>query len=134
MRGSYFVAICGAFVSHAAIAQTTMSPARPHGEAPQDARDASGQSLGDIIVTASRRSDTVRKTPIAVSAYAGQKLEAAQTKSLNDLVGPSPNIQIGNSYNSSNIISAVSAISRSTQARIRAWPFTRTAPTSVSRP
>lgn len=100
MRRSYFIALCGAFVSHAAIAQTAASPAQSGGDA---AQAESNDSLGEIIVTASRRSDTVRKTPIAVSAYAGQKLEAAQTKSLNDLVGPSPNIQIGNSYNSSNI-------------------------------
>lgn len=100
MRSSYLIALCGALVSHTAIAQTQVSPAQSGGNA---AQADSADSLGDIIVTASRRSDTVRKTPIAVSPYAGQKLEAAQTKSLGDLVGPSPNIQIGNSYNSANI-------------------------------
>lgn len=99
MRVSCLFALCGALVSHAAMAQADTVPAQAAGQG----GDASAQSLGEIIVTASRRSDTVRKTPIAVSAYAGPKLEAAQTKSLNDLVGPSPNIQIGNSYNSSNI-------------------------------
>lgn len=103
LRHRLIVAICGTCASHAALAQADVSPVQPAASAARPAQDASSQSLGDIIVTASRRSDTVRKTPIAVSAYAGQKLEAAQTKSLNDLVGPSPNIQIGNSYNSSNI-------------------------------
>lgn len=103
MRYRLLIAICGTCVSHTALAQADAAPAGEPSARTTSAQDASSESLGEIIVTASRRSDTVRKTPIAVSAYAGQKLEAAQTKSLNDLVGPSPNIQIGNSYNSSNI-------------------------------
>ncbi|KKW91546.1 TonB-dependent receptor [Sphingobium chungbukense] len=54
-------------------------------------------------MTASRRSETILKTPIAVSAYSGDRLRAAQTVALTDLVGPNPNLQIGNSYNSANV-------------------------------
>ncbi|MBP7335287.1 TonB-dependent receptor [Niveispirillum sp.] len=108
MQRSHIMAICGLVVSQAAAAQAVESTpptagGKPAAEAPGATRSADDQILGEIIVTASRRSDTIRKTPTAVSAYTGQKLEAAETKSLGDLVGPSPNIQIGNSYNSSNI-------------------------------
>ncbi len=102
MKRSYVLAVCGVVASQAASAQTIDAATQPADSA-QASQSTSDQGIGEIIVTASRRSDTVRKTPIAVSAYAGEKLEAAQTNNLNDLVGPSPNIQIGNSYNSSNI-------------------------------
>lgn len=57
--------------------------------------DTSGEGLEEIIVTASRRSESIRETPVAVSSYAGDKLEAAHVLSLTDLIPSSPNIQLG---------------------------------------
>ncbi|WP_374414463.1 TonB-dependent receptor [Novosphingobium colocasiae] len=94
-RGYYLLALLsGTAAVPAAWAQTSDAPAQ--GQNGQE-------QFEDIVVTASRRSETILKTPIAVSAYSGDKLRAAQTVSLTDLVGPNPNIQIGNSYNSANV-------------------------------
>ncbi|MBI1198992.1 MAG: TonB-dependent receptor [Phenylobacterium sp.] len=59
--------------------------------------------LGEVIVTASRREVSIRKTPTAVSAYSGAKLEQAQVASLTDLTAISPNIQIGTFANAANV-------------------------------
>lgn len=98
-KGSYIIALlCGAAVTQPISAQSS----QPAGQ-DQSAQSASEQQLTDIVVTASRRSETILKTPIAVSAYSGDRLRAAQTVALTDLVGPNPNLQIGNSYNSANV-------------------------------
>lgn len=97
MKGFYMLALLGgAAVIPAAHAQTSGAPA-------QGDQSSGADQFEDIVVTASRRSETILKTPIAVSAYSGDKLRAAQTVALTDLVGPNPNIQIGNSYNSANV-------------------------------
>lgn len=57
----------------------------------------------DIIVTASRRNETVRNTPTAVSAYAGERLRDQQILSLPDLIATSPNIQISSFTTFANI-------------------------------
>lgn len=95
----YMIALCcSVAVTHSAYAQTPDAPAQA-----QAAETSTDKELGDIVVTASRRSETILKTPIAVSAYSGDRLRAAQTVSLTDLVGPNPNLQIGNVYNSANV-------------------------------
>lgn len=98
-KDAYIIALlCGAAVSQSVDARAADAPTQD-----QSAQSSSAEQLGDIVVTASRRSETILKTPIAVSAYSGDRLRAAQTVALTDLVGPNPNIQIGNSYNSANV-------------------------------
>lgn len=97
-RPYIFALFCGAAAVSPAHAQTSTTVAQDQG----GPSSPEGQ-LGDIVVTASRRSETILKTPIAVSAYSGDRLRAAQTAALTDLVGPNPNIQIGSSYNSANV-------------------------------
>ena len=66
-------------------------------------RPQNAATEGDIIVTASRRNETVRDTPIAVSAYAGDRIREQQILSLTDLVATSPNIQISSFNTFANI-------------------------------
>ena len=47
-----------------------------------------------IIITASRRSESIREVPTAVSAFDGAKLRDQQIVSLNDLSALTPNVQI----------------------------------------
>jgi iron complex outermembrane recepter protein len=51
--------------------------------------------LGDIIVTAEKRSTSLQRTPIAVTALTAQALEKAQVRSLNDIQALVPSFQIG---------------------------------------
>jgi len=84
--------ICGQ-----AAAQTPSEPG------PGDQTAGDGPTLGEVIVTASRREISVRKTPTAVSAYGGAQLKEAQITSLTELTALSPNIQIGTFATAANV-------------------------------
>ncbi|HWE99268.1 MAG TPA: TonB-dependent receptor plug domain-containing protein, partial [Caulobacteraceae bacterium] len=74
------------------------APANPPGTAARPGPTVSSNSateLEAVVVTASRREESIRETPIAVSSYNGAKLEAAHIESFVDLVPSSPNIQLG---------------------------------------
>lgn len=49
---------------------------------------------GDIVVTAEKQATSVNKTPIAITALAGDKLLEQNVKSVADLTGAAPNVQI----------------------------------------
>ena len=81
-------------------AQTTTQP-----QATPDASAANAQSTdqADIIVTASRRDESIIKVPTAISAYGAAKLRDENLFSLTDLTARTPNIQISNFGNKANI-------------------------------
>lgn len=72
-------------------------------EAPQEAAANADVAVGDIIVTASRRSESLQKIPVAVSAVTGGQLKQEQIVQLSDLATSLPNIQIGNYAVTNNI-------------------------------
>ena len=71
--------------------------------ASQTGSQAGATELETLVVTASRREQSIRQTPIAVSSYSGAKLEAAHIESLVDLVPSSPNIQLGSNLTNTDI-------------------------------
>ncbi|MGE9115701.1 hypothetical protein, partial [Escherichia coli] len=62
-----------------AFADPQTSPAAP---APAAASPQEGAASGDIVVTASRREETVSKLPFNISAYGAQQLEKANINSV----------------------------------------------------
>jgi iron complex outermembrane recepter protein len=94
MATTTLATLLGATQAHA----QAVSPSPTTAE--QTARSAEG---GDIVVTASRRDDTVRNTPTAVSAYSGQRLQEAQIVSLVELASTSPSIQISSLATNVNV-------------------------------
>ncbi|RYY28773.1 MAG: hypothetical protein EOP62_02665 [Sphingomonadales bacterium] len=68
-----------------------------------DANDRQATEDGDIIVTATRRSESLREVPTAVSAFGVEKLRDAQIASLNDLTAITPNVQISTYLTNANI-------------------------------
>ncbi|MGA0600632.1 TonB-dependent receptor [Caulobacter sp. KR2-114] len=60
-------------------------------------------AVGELIVTASRRSESIVKVPTAISAYSGSKLAEHQVASLGDLTAATPNLQISSSGTSVDI-------------------------------
>ena len=52
----------------------------------------SDEGIGDIIVTAQRRSETLQQVPIAVSAFTGEALERQQIDNASDLQLTLPNV------------------------------------------
>jgi len=73
---------------------------------PAQAQDASGKNdfrIEDIIVTASRRNDSVKNTPTAVTAISSEALKQAQAANLADIAGNLPNVQISTYLTNANI-------------------------------
>lgn len=89
-----------AFTTFPAVAQVVPEPTAP-APAPAPAQEPTAE--GDIIVTASRRSDSIRNVPAAVTAVTGDAMRAAQVANLTDLAASTPNVQISTYVNNANI-------------------------------
>ena len=83
------------FFANPALAQTT-----PAAEAPQ-ADDASVESE-EIIVTASKREQTLQDTPISVAVATKQQIEQSQIRDLIDLQTLVPSLKVGQLQSSAN--------------------------------
>ncbi|RYG10693.1 MAG: TonB-dependent receptor, partial [Caulobacteraceae bacterium] len=59
-------------------------------------------TLEDVVVTARRTSESVQRTPLAVSAFSGQTLERIGAQQVTDLQGAVPNLNIVQGRGSSN--------------------------------
>ena len=108
MKKAYLLlSAAGVMISGSAAAQTTeMASSEATVTAVDSTETASSLSeagIGDIVVTASRRESTIRKTPTAVSAYGGDQLQKAQISSLTDLIAITPSIQIATFSTNANI-------------------------------
>jgi iron complex outermembrane receptor protein len=55
------------------------------------------QQIGDIIVTAQRRSERAQSTPLAITAVSGKDLQSAGLKSIEGLSKSIPNVEFGGS-------------------------------------
>lgn len=77
------VAVLTALAPSSAAAQDTAAPATDE-----------TATLGEVIVTASRRAETVSKLPFNISAYGGQQLERANVTSVAALTRQVPNFTI----------------------------------------
>lgn len=71
-------------------------------EQPSPGEDAEAR-LGTVLITASRREESLKDVPIAVSAFSGEDLSAAQIDSLEDLASLAPGLQISSAYTNANI-------------------------------
>lgn len=79
----------------AALLLGSMFAAMPTGFA-QEADTASNDSVGEIVVTATKRSENMQKVPIAISALGNQALEQKGITSVGQIGGYVPNIEIKN--------------------------------------
>jgi iron complex outermembrane recepter protein len=78
-------------------AQTTPAPTT-------DEAAATGEEMGsnDIVVTASKREQTLQDTPIAVSVTSAAAIEQANVRDLNDLQTLVPSLRVGQLQSSAN--------------------------------
>ena len=79
-------------------APDTTSPATD--PEPPAARDLESGQPGDIVVTASKREQTLQDTPIAVSVTSGETIERAQIRDLIDLQSVVPSLRVSQNQNS----------------------------------
>lgn len=80
-------------MSGLAMAQTAPVATAPH-------EDVTG--LEDIVVTARRTSESLQRTPLAVSAFSGETLERTGATQVTDLQGSVPNLNLVQGRGSSN--------------------------------
>lgn len=67
----------------------------------QEAQDSSG--IGDIVVTAQKRSENVQDVPIAISAVGNKFLESRGVESITDLGSIAPNVKFERAPSSKTI-------------------------------
>ncbi|WP_160485108.1 TonB-dependent receptor [Aurantiacibacter rhizosphaerae] len=85
----------GAFSAGSAAAQTA---------APNDT-DTAANRTDTIVVTATRRAESIERTPVSVSAFGTETLEAVGAKQIDDLVSLTPGLELGRTLTGSNNIS-----------------------------
>lgn len=105
--------------AHPAMAQQAPAPPSPVPESPQ-APQADTVSEGEIVVTASRRSETVSKLPFNISAYGADQLARANITSVTALTQQVPNftIQNGGARSQASAIPIIRGINASQQVSL----------------
>ncbi len=58
--------------------------------------DAAAVNPGEIIVTATRRNESLQKVPLTIQAFTGDTLAQLNVKNFNDLIKYTPNVTFGN--------------------------------------
>jgi iron complex outermembrane receptor protein len=114
--GLFFTATCSivfAIGAATAYAQSTAAPgasttsgdtAPAQVENPAQAADSSaGTELGEIMVTAQRRSESLERTPVAVSVLSSQALEEQGIVTEQDLQSATPGLTVRSSQNSNQL-------------------------------
>jgi iron complex outermembrane recepter protein len=93
---SQFLMSCAvaAVFSSTALAAPAWAADAPQSAAAEEAAPAEGS--GDIIVTATRRNESIQKVPLTIQAFSGATLGALNVKNFNDLVKYTPNVTFGN--------------------------------------
>lgn len=71
------------------------------GDPGASARDAPG--LDDIVVTAQKRSESVQKIPLAVTALGGEQMRQSGINSVGAVVASVPSLKLGQSLGSANV-------------------------------
>jgi outer membrane receptor protein involved in Fe transport len=89
MKTRYLMSVaCAAMIGGTAQAQTA--------PAPTQVADAGNTGVVDIIVTATRRSESIQKVPLTIQAFSGDTLKQLNVANFDDLVKFTPNVTFGN--------------------------------------
>ena len=88
-RYALFAGVASLALPAAALAQDTASQA----DSEEDLEDALADS-NVIIVTATKREQTLQETPVAVSVTTGETIEQAQIRDINDLQSVVPSLRV----------------------------------------
>ncbi len=80
-------------------AEASGAQTAPADDAPAQEEAALQQGFGDIIITATRREESLQKVPVAVSAFSGETLEIAGINSTRDLEFKTPGLNLARTSN-----------------------------------
>jgi iron complex outermembrane receptor protein len=70
--------------------------AAPAVQSPDSPAATTPDASGDIIVTATRRSESIQKVPLTIQAFTGDTLAQLNVKNFGDLLKYTPNVTLGN--------------------------------------
>ncbi len=90
---SVVLSTAGLLTGSEALAQGIAPP--PNAAPAQSTDTDAGAGIPDIIVTAQKRSTSLQKTPLAITALSGEALQRAQVRDLGDINGLVPSLRIG---------------------------------------
>ena len=76
--------------------------ALPHAALGEDAGEAGADIIEEVIVTATKREESIQDVPIAVSAFLGEDLAARGVEDIYGLAEVSPSIAVYSSNSTSN--------------------------------
>jgi iron complex outermembrane receptor protein len=82
---------CAAILALAEAPAMAQAPAGPPVAAPLDA------NVGDIVVTARRREETLQKVPVSITAYTAKDLASRQVDNISQIAGSTPNLVFNSS-------------------------------------
>ncbi len=74
---------------------SSTAPASPASASPFAAPDAGSSTLGEIVVTAQKRSESIQSVPISIEAFSGKDLKNLGVQSSSDISKFTPNVEIG---------------------------------------
>src|SRR3546814_9141655 len=92
MKGLY----CGGALAALAAASAASAQTAPLAE-PQAKAGLPADVIADIIVTARKREENLQETPIAISAFGNETLEARGATRVDAIAGSTPNLTLSNS-------------------------------------
>ncbi|WP_043606359.1 TonB-dependent receptor [Novosphingobium sp. Rr 2-17] len=92
----------GGVTSLAAMAVALWAPGAQAQDAAASTADTSAGSLSEIIVTATKREQTLQDVPVAVTVTSGETIERAQIRDLKDLQSLVPSLRVNQLQSSAN--------------------------------
>lgn len=93
MKSRYLMTCAMAVLASAASAAARAAPAQP---AVDSAQAPGAQSaVGEVIVTATRRNESVQKVPLTIQAFTGDTLSRLNVTTMDDLIKFTPNVTFG---------------------------------------
>ena len=93
MKAGYLLS-CAAAAALFASAGTAAAPAEPADAVAAGPADDAG--IGEITVTAQRRSENLQKVPLTIQAFTGETLSQLHVTTFDDLIKYTPNVTFGN--------------------------------------
>lgn len=100
IRTALLASVAGAVLPASAFAQDTADQVETDGAEAQPASPAGAGS--DIIVTATKRAQTLQEAPVSVSVTSGETLERAEIRDLIDLQTVAPSLRVSQLQSSAN--------------------------------
>jgi iron complex outermembrane recepter protein len=93
MKASYLISCAAAAILSGGVCVS----AAVAGAAPADAASgASATAVGEVIVTAQRRSESVQRVPMTLQAFTGESLAKLNVTTVEDILKYTPNVTFGN--------------------------------------